>query len=228
MSMGLTISRASLALRPVRGYTADYVIHQLVADLFGDHEDRPYLYRVTRRVPGGAQALVLSDKPPFKLEEIPDRPYGGTLSVESKAFAPQLSPGQLLDYETRINATTSVDGKRKDIWDAVFEADRNDARSPHDVYCAYLARRLEGAAEVLAARVTERGPVKALRGDLSEKPIFLIAANVIGTLKVVDPAALILRVSEGLGRAKALGCGLLCLSTPGTVLARRSNTQVSS
>ena len=227
MATDLTITRASLALRAARGYTAAYVVHQLVADLFPDSDDRGYLYRVTRRVPKGAQVLVLADQTPRDLSDIPTRPYGGTLSVESKAFAPQLSPGQLLDYEIRINATTSVDGKRKDVWDAVFEADRNDARSPNDVYCAYLARKLEGAAEVLAARVTERGPVKALRGDLSEKPIFLIAANVIGTLKVVDPAALILRVSEGLGRAKALGCGLLCLSTPGTVLTRRRISQLS-
>ena len=223
---GLTMSRAVLGIRAVRGFTPEYVTHQLVADLFPDRPDRGYLYRTTRERPGGVEVLVLSDGSPRAPHEIPIHPYGATVHVESKPFAPRLRPGMELDFEVLLNATTETAGadgrkRRTDVWDAVLAADRNDARSPHDVYGAYLRRKLDGTAEVLDARITARNQVRARRGDRKEAIIF-IAANVIGTLRVTDPDRLMEAVGAGIGRAKAFGCGLLCLSRPGLVLRRRT------
>ncbi len=221
-----TLSRALLRLKPARGWTAEYITHQLVADLFGDRDDRGYLFRVIRERPGGVEALVLSARAPLPAERLPVRDWGATLDVQSKPFAPVLEAGQPLDFEIRLNATRVVtdpaSGRkhRTDVWEAVWRADKeNFANTPHAVYGEYLMRKLEGAAEVKSARVTERGEVRVRRGDRRE-PIRFVAANLIGTLRVTEPARFLEIVAGGIGREKAFGCGLLCLSAPGTVLAR--------
>lgn len=225
MTTTLTFSRVELALRPHRGSSPEYLTHQLVADLLGDRPDRGYLYRVTHesRDRSHVQLLLLSDGAPVPAPH--NRAWGQVLRVDTKPFAPRLKPGDLLDFEVRLNATAVVTlpngrKRRTDIWDAVFTANRNDPRSPHDVYGAYLARKLDGVAEVLDARVTARGQVRARRAG-EPHPITFVATNVAGILRVTDPDAFINRLAAGVGRAKAFGCGLLCLSRPGTVLPRR-------
>ncbi|CAN5750249.1 type I-E CRISPR-associated protein Cas6/Cse3/CasE [soil metagenome] len=239
-----TLSRALLRLRPARGWTAEYITHQLVADLFGDRDDRCYLYRTTRERPGGVEVLVLSGAEPLPPHQLPVRDWGAALNVQSKPFAPALSAGQLLDFEIRVNATRVVTGpdrkpngelkkRRHDVWELVWQADKeNFEHTPHRTYSEWLAGQLEGAAELVSpggvrgevdgeplARVTERGEVRARRGDRREA-IRFVAANLIGTLRVLDPDRFLELVTRGIGREKAFGCGLLCLSRPGTVLPR--------
>lgn len=225
MTGELTLSRVMLEIRPHRDASPEYIAHQLVADLFGEREDRGYLFRVTRESHDRTevQALVLAHTEPNPAP--PPRPWGSVRSVEWKPFAPVIRPGTVLDYEIRINATTVVTKpsgvkQRTDVWDAVFAANRDDPRSPHDVYTAYLQRKLEGIAEVLKGRITARGQVRIRRPGQRE-PITFIAANLIGMLRVTDPDALVRTIAHGIGRSKAFGCGLLCLSRPGTVLPRR-------
>jgi len=225
MAQSMVLSRVELDVRPFRGASQEYITHQLIADLFGDRDDRGYLYRVMResRDRRVVTALVLSHDPPRDVT--PYRPWGSIRRVERKPFAPVIQPGTLLDYEIRLNATTVVTEpsgrkRRTDIWDAVFAADRGDRRSPHEVYVAYMQRKLEGIAEIVDGRITARGQVRARRPD-TRHPITFIAANLIGTLRVIDPAAFITTVGAGIGRSKSFGCGLLCLSRPGSVLPRR-------
>lgn len=231
MSAPLVVSRATLQVGPGGGErerrsTTSYLIHQAVADLFGDREDRGYLYRLLGEWPGGANVLVLSAAAPLPVSAVASPPHRRAVHVESKDFAPALSAGDFLDFEIRLNATqvvtTAETGRkvRTDAWEAVWQADHDTPCTPHEIYAGYLRRKLSDVAEVLEARVTERGEVQARRGDRSSA-IRFVAANVIGTLRVVDPERLLHQVAAGVGRAKAFGCGLLCLSRPGTVLRRR-------
>lgn len=239
----LFLSRAQLAIRrgggdAERRSTAAYLTHQAVADLFGERDERGYLYRTTAEWPGGADVLILSSDTPVPLNQLPSPSHRRAECVETKPFTPQLTPGQLLDYEIRINATqvvTQPSGKkqRTDAWEAVWQADKKTLQTPHEVYGDYLARKLDGAADLLKdrtglrARVTERGEVRARRGDRADAARF-IAANLIGTLRVEDSQRLLEIVAGGIGRAKAFGCGLLCFSRPGTVLARRHLTDAGA
>jgi CRISPR-associated protein Cas6/Cse3/CasE subtype I-E len=220
-----TLSRALLRLKPARGWTWEYLTHQLVADLFGDRSDRGYLYRVTRERPGGVEVLVLSADSPLPPDRLPVRDWGAAVDVQSKPFLPDLIAGQSLDFEIRLNATQVVTDEhagrkqRTDVWEAVWRADKQTSRTPNDVYGEYLRRKLEDAAEVLTLRMTERGEVRARRGDRVDS-IRFVAVNVIGTLRITDASRFLKIMSDGIGREKAFGCGLLCLSAPGTVLPR--------
>lgn len=229
-----TLTHAVLSLhagRAPRGSTREYLLHQFVADLFPDRPDRGYLFRETRPRPCGAEVLVLSTGAPREMDEIPVHPWGCAVDVRSKPFAPRLEPGMVLDYEVRVNATRCVPvpgrkrGRREEIWNAVWRPERETPRTPDDVYRQWMARKLESAAEVLDARVTERGETRARRGDPSghhpkDRQVLFVAANVVGSLRVTDPERLAAVMVAGIGRARAFGCGLLCLSRPGTVLSR--------
>lgn len=234
---GLTLSRATLQIRrgggeAERRSTAPYFVHQAVADLFGDRSERGYLYRVTDEWPGGRDVLILSDAPPLAVADAGSPEHRCATRVESRDFGPDLVTGRLLDYEIRLNATqvvTQPDGKkqRTDIWEAVWKKDKEAMRlglepvyKIHEVYGDYLARKLEGAADVLDTRVTERGEMQASRGGRKDTARF-VAANLIGTLRVTNPERFRGIMARGIGRSKAFGCGLLCISRPGTVLARR-------
>jgi CRISPR system Cascade subunit CasE len=230
MSESPTISRATLRIaRPTseaRRATAPYLIHQAVADLFGDRGDRGYVYRELGTDDDVVTVLILSTDPPLPISELSSPSHRRVLSVESKPFVPELTPGQVVDYEIRVNATKIVwdretnTKQRKDVWDAVWRADPSTPSSPHDLYGAWLSSKLTAVAEVLAARVTERGEVRARRGAGDTCARF-IAANIIGSLRVVEPNGLLSSMVDGLGRARAFGCGLMCLSRPGSILPRR-------
>ena len=216
------LSRAALHLEVSRGFNATYVIHQLVADHFGERSDRGYLYRVLSRAPREAEVLILSTD--VADPDPPPREWGRSLKVETRPYDFVPEAGQLLDFEVRLNATRVVtddqSGKsRIDLWDAVRRQDPQSELGPHDVYGAYLERRLDGAARLYAARVVERGLEKAARSG--RRPITFVSTNLIGTLEVSHPDRFIETVAAGVGRAKAFGQGLLCLSRPGTILPRR-------
>jgi len=237
MTSPLTISRVHLRIsrQPGQdlGATAPYLIHQAIADLFGDRPDRGYLFRVLRDESPEVVALVVSQDQPLPVERLRSPDHRQAVHVESKPYAPALYPGQHLDFELRVNAVRQkVDEQthktlRTDLWDAVWGADPETRLTPHEVYGAWLANKLSDCATVRATRVTERGEVRARRpGD--RMAASFIAANLIGQLEVVGPDGLLAVIGAGLGRSRAFGCGLLCLSSPGSVLPRRHPAQAAS
>lgn len=227
----LYFTQATLVLtdaerRPERGATRPYVVHQLVADLFGDYGERPYLYRSEERRGSSQDVLVLSSDRPAEVDGVPGRSFGSVRSLRTKRFGLTVPPGTRLDFEIRMNATKDVpsDGKRskrRDVWEAVWDANRKTDLAPHDVYGQYMRRKLGEAARITSARVTSRGFVRARRNLQHTRPITFVATNLIGTLEVRDSDGLERIAAGGIGRSKAFGCGLLCLSSTGSVLPRR-------
>lgn len=225
----LHFSRATLVLagngtRPERGATRPYVIHQLVGDLFGDYEKRPFLYRIEGSEGTSQPVLILSHRPPEPVAKVPGRNFGTVRTVQTKPFDLDLPPNTCLDFEIRINATrdlkTNGGTRRTDVWEAVWKRDKGTEQSPDVVYGEYLARKLEAAAEVVSCHVVERGFVRA-RKNLKRAPITFVSTNLIGMLRVDDAQELRQIVAQGIGRSKSFGCGLLCLSRPASVLPRR-------
>lgn len=232
MNSELYFSRTTLAFSKAartsaRGVTRSYLVHQAVCDLFGSFDDRPYLYRSDATSDMVETVLILSSEEPRWAARASVRSRLEVESLETKRFPDALPRNARFDFEVRVNATKDVPrgpgtrSKRVDVWEAVWGTDKDTAEDPHGVYGSYLQRRLEGMARVESARVTERGLVKVRRSLEAKAPITFVATNLIGTLTVLDPAGLRERIASGVGRSRSLGCGLVCLSQPGTVLARR-------
>lgn len=213
-----------------RGATREYLLHQAVADLFGNYSQRPYVWRERFVGVGMADVLVLSMVPPDR-EAGPRMPsHRRVREVFTKPFRPDLAVGQQLDFEIRVNATrvvTSTTGddlmtvgerarkERRDVWDAVFATGHSDEVAMETVYADWLRRQLDGVAILGAVAVTERQGIWARR-SVASPAITYVATTLIGDLTVTHPAALVARMAGGLGRARAFGCGLLCLARYGT------------
>ncbi|MCU0623521.1 MAG: type I-E CRISPR-associated protein Cas6/Cse3/CasE, partial [Gemmatimonadaceae bacterium] len=225
----LHLSRARIALqRPPaaeRGVTREYLVHQAVADLFGDRDDRGYVWREFPGTASCADVLILSSVAPDETATARMPAHRRLASIRSKPFRPELTEGQRLDFEIRVNATRIVtttveedimsvgDGTRKtrqDIWDAVFAAGVSPETAMADVYAEWLRRKLEGSAVVHDVGVTERRMIWVRRASAAA-PVPFVATNLVGGLLVADPEALVQRMADGIGRARAFGCGLLCL-----------------
>jgi CRISPR system Cascade subunit CasE len=176
---------------------------------------------------GLQEVLILSTETP--IEPSIGRTIGGEVRrLESKPFRPDLRPEMQVGFDLLINATTIAreppgpSGRkvRRDVWDAAFMVDGAPGLGRADPYVAFLQRRLAGAAAIRDAGLLERRGW-SVRRQLDGAPMRMVAARLVGRLRVQDPAALTALVVAGIGRAKAFGCGLLCLLPPSRLPTRR-------
>jgi CRISPR system Cascade subunit CasE len=189
--------------------------HRLLWTLFADDPDRrrDFLWREDRE----GEFLVLSARMPVP-NDLFDR-------VETKAFAPNLSKGDRLSFVLRANATRSkkggsgAQGQRVDVvMDALFTLPPANRAAQRMVTAqtegtAWLGRQQDrNGFHLLSCDVTDYA-VHALpghRGKRSHQPQFGIL-DFHGEMAVADPVALLRMLTQGLGRAKAYGCGLMLI-----------------
>ncbi len=194
--------------------------HRLLWSAFAGDPDarRDFLWREEDR----GVFLTLSARPPQRSELFS--------RVESKEFAPDLSPGDRLAFALRANATrtfataatTGRGSARKVHRDVVMLALHDvpkDERAKARMGLAQKAGRawLEGqgarAGFGLAEAAASGYSVVALpghRGARRGQPQFGIL-DLTGILTITDPAAFLARLAQGFGRAKAFGCGLMLI-----------------
>lgn len=136
--------------------------------------------------------------------------------MRSKPLPAQIEWGRRIGFEIRLSPTVRADGREQDAW--VFEQKRpargdgelleRPAPPREEVYGAWFARRLTGAAELEGVRMTAFRQASMLRsGNRFTAPEVVLQ----GTLRVTDPAAFRALHEGGIGRGKAYGFGLLLL-----------------
>jgi CRISPR system Cascade subunit CasE len=206
------------ALRPVLmpvGETARAATaHHLIWTLFGDAPDRTRDFLWREHTPG--EFYLLSLRPPVDVHKLFEL-------KTPKPFAPALSVGDRLAFELRVNATVSrggapgVRGKPSDIvMDAIHrlpQAERAGARPAlmQEAAAAWMARKGEGSGFVPSAVVVTGYATTSLDRPRGASPARIGVLDLQGTVTVTDPAVFVRCVSEGFGRAKAFGCGLMML-----------------
>lgn len=182
--------------------------HRLLWSLFTDGPDRrrDFLWRDE----GKGVFLTLSARPPqandlFEAPQVQD-------------FAPALAPGDRLAFALRVNATRDRAGAGR--VDVVMDA--LHALPPEDRAGARMALAQREGAAWLAGQGARSGfrlirvevgdyatvTLPGYRGTRKGQPQFGIL-EMTGLLEVTDPAALVARLGQGFGRAKAFGCGLM-------------------
>lgn len=208
-----------------------YASHQWLWQLFPDQDRRAFLFRQEP----ASRFYVLSSVAPLDSHVLFDS--------ETKPFTPRLQTGLLLDFQLRANAVVTRNGKRSDVMmDAKYRA-KASALPPErwwpeqvDAARAWLVRQGEQHGFTLAPRcdafdawageaATEAAPAQALSVDgyrqhhfsrrEGEAPIAFSSVDYAGTLRITNVERFAHTLHAGLGKSKALGCGLLMVKKAG-------------
>jgi CRISPR system Cascade subunit CasE len=197
--------------------TDAYREHQQMWKLFGDDPDasRDFLYR---REPGQEwpRYLLLSERQPQQ----GDTPW----RIESKPFDPVLHTGMTLGFSLRCNpvVTRTVDGK-KSRCDVVMDAKKQMGYQSMPAYerpplhelvqqasLAWLQARSERCGfSFEPGEIRADGYMQHRFTGRGRRRIRLSTVDLAGVITVSDPARLKQALLQGIGPAKAFGCGLL-------------------
>lgn len=201
-----------------------YTAHQLLWRLFSEVPtgERPFIFRQEMEEDANGKSVGLprfyvgSDRPP--------EPVKG-FDVQCKPFAPQLARGERLAFRLRANPTVARpagDGRRSHradvLMDARYPFPKGERTSQACVEAMDTAARdwLAGRAESFGFTLPLAPEVGAYRQHAlgkqeSGQPIRYSSVDYEGLLEVTDPERLSETLQNGIGRAKAFGCGLLLL-----------------
>lgn len=158
-----------------------------------------FLFRVEEHQPGRpARLLVQSRRTP---EAVP-----GLALVGTREFHPQPVAGLRLSFLLTANPVKTITDWQRDIKPGkrsetcrvplIRDEDQRD----------WLTRKLAGAATVEAVTVLPHSPIYFRKGNRGGK---LVSVTFEGVLRVEEPAMLATMLENGVGPAKAFGCGLL-------------------
>jgi CRISPR system Cascade subunit CasE len=188
--------------------------HSLVWALFADGPDRrrDFLWREMR--PG--EFLILAARPPVDHHNLFD--------LEFKPFAPALRSGQHLAFDLKANPVVSIPeqrGQRGRRHDVVMHALREMAQGERaaarevairEIGGGWLARKAElGGFSIDPDRLYIDGYDKVRIPRHGASAIVFSTMIFRGVLTVHDPARFLANVVQGLGAAKAFGCGLMLI-----------------
>lgn len=164
-----------------------------------DQSRQGFLFRVEdSRAGRPAQVLVQSRQCP--------QPHVKVQLIGSREFRPQPSRNQRLAFLLTANPVKTI--KDEELAQKSKKS-RDTCRVPlikEEDQQTWLLRRLKNAAIVEAVAITPHPPLFFRRGNRGGK---IASVTFEGILSVADPDALISLLENGIGPAKAFGCGLL-------------------
>ena len=188
--------------------------HRLIWSVFTDSADRRRDFLWREEAPG--RFLALSARPPEDTHNL--------CEIDWKPFEPALSVGDHLGFSLRANPTVARStgpgqrGKRHDVvMDALHKLPRGERASERlgavvAAGRAWFARQGEarGFAPIDEAAVDGYETMRIPRANRN-KPAEFGVLDISGRLEVRDPAVFLASLSQGFGRARAFGCGLMLI-----------------
>jgi CRISPR system Cascade subunit CasE len=201
--------------RQVQRETADpYQRHRTIMRAFPDDlpDNERILHRLDVHPRTGAVLLLVQsraapDWTPLQEKKLlqPADPFSGLDNPAVKQFDPALRPGQILNY--RLVANPTVKKKR--------EGRKNGTRVPlvrEERQLEWLQRKAaRNGFRLLHTLISNQQEVKGRKGK-GKRPLTIYTVQFDGRLQVADPAKVEAAVQNGVGPAKAFGCGLLSLA----------------
>ena len=204
-----------------------YASHQWLWQLFPDQETRQFLFRQDHR---GCF---------FMLSTIAPLAQHALFRIETKPFQPQLAEGAVLDFQLRANPIVTRNNKRSDVMmDAKYQAKAQGV--PQEQWWglqqqaaqAWLQKQGEKhgfrlvepeaddfalwAGEDNTESLTRATCVKAYQQHRflrksQENAVIFNSVDYEGTLCITDTTLFERALYGGLGKSKALGCGMLMI-----------------
>ena len=209
---------------PERAGDMGYVLHGQLAALFGDLAPKPF-HAVERS--GSVTVLGYSDADSQSLREQVDtfanpNDARALRDLATKTMPSTWATGRRLGFEVRVCPTIRREKQELDAYiQATEKLSENEDRPPREpIYCQWLARKLEGAAELKSCRLHRFQLIRLFRryqrqggGRRPSQPRFPEAV-LHGELQVTDGEAFARLLARGVGRHRAFGFGMLLLRPP--------------
>ena len=192
-----------------RALSSPQVLHAAVENCFPDKEEKDRKLWRLDRLQGKVFLLLLSpEKPDFSLFS---KQFCSTGVVgETKDYKPLLSSirnDDSLRFRLRANPVHSIltdKGERGKVYAHVTTSQKRDWLIEKAHTCGFeLNKDLFDVVETDRLRFWR---------DRKERPVEIEAVVFEGILKVLDTDMFIKTLSQGLGRAKAYGCGLITIA----------------
>jgi len=188
----------------------NYELHQALWRLFPnrDNENRGFLFRVELLEKGiGAKVLMQSITPPQLSENSP-------IILDTKTYHPEFLSGQRLRFRLRANPVKTIKDETKGTVEKKGKIFTKTVRVPlihEEQQQAWLERKLQGFAQ-LETLTIQPEPVLYFRKVKEKRSGKIQPVLFEGILTITKPELFILSVKQGIGPAKAFGCGLLSIA----------------
>lgn len=185
-----------------------YLLHKKIWQLFPDQgdEERSFLFRVENLGQKGVQHILLQSS-------YEPQPANGELVLLNKPKKVQfdgITNGASYRFLLRANPTKRI----KDSGGKTTNQGR--VRVPiidEDEIIAWLSRQFEGLAEIKAATLAQQDLIYFRKNKGNQNHVGKIqTVTYSGILTVVESESLVNKMKDGIGPAKAFGCGLLTLA----------------
>jgi CRISPR system Cascade subunit CasE len=156
------------------------------------------------------------------LSRTPPQDKKGIFLLETKPFAPRLAAGQRLGFRLRANPTVFSHGKRHDVLMHAKKQlpDRENvgldekAKVMDEAAINWLCNAMRtaswGISIDVAPVILSQRQNQTIKTN-SDQNISFTSVDYEGVLSVTDPERLITTIENGVGKARAFGCGLLLL-----------------
>jgi CRISPR system Cascade subunit CasE len=202
------------------GANGAYASHQLLWKLFTNENERNFLFREELGQSGLPLFFVLSKMQPQNNQTL--------FSIQTKRFEPQLFVGQRLAYKLRVNPTVCVtdDAGKSKRHDVLMHAKHQIGKDERQDKQG-LKATMDEAAQIWISdqkRLQRWGIQLDMLPEIerytqyqsqkkSGNQLRFSSVDFTGILTIKDPSVFIGQLSNGFGRAKALGCGLMLVKS---------------
>ncbi|WP_036251199.1 type I-E CRISPR-associated protein Cas6/Cse3/CasE [Methylobacter sp. BBA5.1] len=187
-----------------------YQLHQALWRLFLGHEDadRGFLFRVEQLQRGvGAHVLMQSVMQPQSVEQSP-------ILLGWREYSVNIQNGQRLRFRLRANPIKTIKDSSKGTVERRGKTFAKTVRVPlvhEEQQQAWVERKLQSFAQ-LESLIMQLEPVLYFRKAKEGRSGKIQTVMFDGILTVTDAEALIQEMMQGIGPAKAFGCGLLSIA----------------
>lgn len=158
-----------------------------------------FLFRIEKRLPGCPARLLVQSR------RSPDATVGLAV-LGSREFDPEPIAGQRLAFLLTANPIKTITDTQRESKPGKKAEKCRVPLLREEEQRDWLARKLDGAAEVEAVSVLPHPPLYFRKGGRGGK---LVTVTFEGVLRVLDGPALGRQLQNGVGPAKGFGCGLM-------------------
>lgn len=130
----------------------------------------------------------------------------GLVLVGTREIQPQPVAGQRLVFLLTANPVKTITDAQRDAKPSKKSEKCRVPLIKEEDQREWIARKLASACEIEAAKVLPHAPIYFRKGNRGGK---LVTATFEGVMRVRNPDILITTMENGIGPAKAFGCGLL-------------------